>query len=103
MSIKQVELFESNNIWNLQKQINEFISEHYRTWNILDIKYQCMSSHLPRDSEDDWNLIYTGMVIYIKPDNEEDSVAEGGTGNVAQSIFKDSELRRVDIKDKDSL
>lgn len=88
MSIKQVELFESNNIWNLQKQINEFISENYKEYNILDIKYQCMSSHLPRDSADDWNLIYTGMVIYIKPYNE-DSVPEGGeTSNVAQAIFK---------------
>lgn len=70
MSIKQVELFESNNIWNLQKHINEFILEHYITWNIVDIKYQCISSHLPRNSEDDWNIIYTGMVIYIKPDND---------------------------------
>lgn len=63
----QVECFETNNIWNLEKQINDFL-DIFKSDNVLiDIKYDNMSSSLPRESDDDWSVLYTAMVIYSGP------------------------------------
>lgn len=83
---KKVKFFESNNIFNLETQVNEFLDEidHY---NIIDISFNNISSGLPNNHEDDWNLIYTAMVMYDKEEYPTKSVPEG-TDNVAQAIFK---------------
>ncbi len=61
-----VECFESNNIWQLQQEINTFLNKKLTAFQhkVIDIKYNCISSHLPRTNVDDWNVLYTAMVMY---------------------------------------
>lgn len=83
---KKVKFFESNNIFNLETQVNEFLSEidHY---NIIDIAFHNISSGLPNNHEDDWNLIYTAMVIYI-PNISSKGLFES---NIPEPIFKNAD------------
>lgn len=60
---RKIEFFESNNIWNLQEQVNDFLSENIEN-DILDVQYCQSSTHLPNTNDDDWNIIYTAMVFY---------------------------------------
>lgn len=78
-----VKFFESNNIWKLQEQVNIFLNKLRGFEEVVDIKYNHMTSHLPQDNDDDWNVLYTAMVIYRNP------VLKQSEGNVAQAIFKD--------------
>ncbi len=59
-----VECFESNNIWKLEKQINDFIHANDLRMRKIKIKYQAVSSGIPNTHEDDWNVLYTAMVVH---------------------------------------
>lgn len=59
----RVKTFESGNIWGLENNINEFLKD-MNSKQIIDIKYYTMSSGLPHTNEDDWNVLYTALVIY---------------------------------------
>lgn len=78
-----VKFFESNNIWKLQEQVNIFLNKLRGFEEVVDIKYNHMTSHLPQDNDDDWNVLYTAMVIYRNPVPE--------SGNVmAHAVFKNA-------------
>lgn len=73
----QTEFFETNNIWKLQEQVNNFLKS-LSYYNIIpQVHYNHMSSSLPRESDDDWSVLYTAMVVYdgVKITND-DSVPE---------------------------
>ena len=59
-----VECFESNNIWKLEQQINNFIDRHDLRQRKVRIKYQPISTGIPNETSDDWNVLYTAMILY---------------------------------------
>jgi hypothetical protein len=71
----QTKFFESNNIWDLEREVNKFLKKLHWSKQV-DVKYNHLSSHLPQNSNDDWNVLYTAMISY-EPNYSEDSVLEG--------------------------
>ena len=68
----KVEFFERFNIWDLEKQINEFVQKLKGFDRVIDIKYNQTLLHQSRYN-DNHELLYTAMVMY-------DTVREEGIG-----------------------
>jgi hypothetical protein len=60
--LRQVKLFTTTKAWDLERMINEFLTEH-KEYSIRNIEYNCLL-HPSKDQYDEALTEYSALVIY---------------------------------------